>query len=286
MRWPLILGVAGSTAVGLTTGCGGYCPGFSWSQRSPAWVDLEIPVDATPWLVRPCDHRNAPFDCALVVGDATIPVKTRTTGACDGSESVGFTQTAIQTLRPEAPLPPGATLTLDCDHPDVDEYDWEYYTYGDYSPPETPFTLRVRASPVPAAPPGALDHLELQYTRDDPNLSCTGGDYIEVRIDFDAIFLRQGGYVEVVYPNGQVLEFSRKNVPGAAALPPSRGLLKFTPVAIDGERGETVIVDASQIPEELVYLPGCGIHPAPPASALLAPIAGLALVRRRRGRAP
>jgi hypothetical protein len=289
MRWSLILGLAGGAVVGFAAGCG-YCSTYAWSQRSRIWDPrlprLEIPVDAAPWLLRPCTHRQAPDDCALLVDGQPIAVEAVSVGACDLSyyDEVA-TETVIQTLTPGAPLPPGATLTLDCDDPDDSEYDAEYVVYTDGLAPEAPLTLQIRTRGDPAAPPDALDHLELQYTRDDPDLSCTQGDHLEVRIDFAARFLAEGGYVEVVYPNGQVFAFSQPEAEGAALLPASRGLLKFTPVAIDGERGETVVVDAGALPVDPVYIPGCAVDPGPGGPASLAPFAWLALARRRRGAA-
>jgi hypothetical protein len=291
MRWSQVLGVAGSAVAGLAAGCdGGYCPEFSWFHVPGAWSEepdrIEIPVDAAPWLLRPCTHEVAPEGCALVVDGVVIPVVASIEGACDFSldEQIEFRvpEHVIQTLRPSQPLPPGATVTLACDDPD-NRYQHAYVGYGDDDEPlAAPRTLQIRTSSDPAAPPGTLDTLKLQYTRDDPNLSCTEGDFIEARVDFTAPFLREGGYIMVTYPSGQVLQFSEPELRGAAILPPSRGLLRFTPVAIDGERGETVEIDASDIPGEVVYIPGCTQSRSPGAPGLLVPVVWLALARRRR----
>lgn len=293
MRWPLVLGVAGGAVAGVAAGCDaiGYCD-FTWSQRSRAWTEgegkIEIPVDAAPWLVRPCGLREAPTDCALVVDGVAIPVTAQSVGACELplEDELAFQAwpRAIQTLTPAQPLPPGATAVLDCDDPEADAYDYGYMAYfdGDDLYPQPPLTLQIRTSSDPAAPPGELTDLELRYTRADPNVACTQGDYLEVRIDFAAQFLREGGYVEVAYPNGQVFEFSRPSEGGAAFMPASRGRVKFTPVAIDGERGETVVVDTAEIEGDLVYVPSCALEPSPGAPGLLAPMVWLALARRRR----
>ena len=278
MRWSRILGIAGGAVAGSVTGCG-YCKNSPWFEVPGAWAQgagrLEIPVDAAPWLLRPCRHRDAPDDCALVVGGVAIPVEATIEGACDLSldQLLEYPpgEYVIQTLRPSQPLPAGADVVLDCDHPETSEYDSEY-RYSDYGQTALPLTLKIRASGAPAAPPGPLTMLELQYTRDDPNLSCTDGDYIEARVDFDAPFLREGGYIMVTYPDGQVYPFFAPDDDGVVVLPASRGTLKFTPVAINGERGETVEVDASAIADELVYIPGCTQSDSPGALALLVPL--------------
>ncbi len=287
MRWSRILGVAGSAVASATTGCVGYCY-FDWDDSPGLWSQspdkIEIPVDAAPWLLRPCGRQEVPDDCALIVNGVVIPVTATVEGECDLTleELIDFPagDNVVQTLHPSQPLPPGAIVTLDCEDPYNDKGYAEYVSYGDEQL-EVPRTLKIRASTAPAAPPGKLTVLELQYTRDDPNVSCREGDSIEVRVDFDAPFLREGGYILVTYPTGQVFQFSAPDANGIFTIPPSRGILKFTPVAIDGERGETVEVDASEIADELVYIPGCAQSPSPGAPALLVPVVWLALRRRR-----
>lgn len=288
-----------------------YCSGPRIHQGSPLWSsegfygeesEIEVPVDAAPWLLRTCDNRTIPPGCALVVDGMEIRVRLELSGqeACDldaGETVLPDGPAVIQRLVPRDPLPPGAVATLDCGEVEDPTGGYYYYWnqddgYFDYSyswgnqGAEPPLRLRIRDSSEPAAAPGELDVLELQYTRGDPYLGCDGQDTLEVKVDFGAQFLREGGYVEVVYPNGEVFQFSRASERGVAVLPASQGPLQFTPVAIDGERGETVEVAAGSIDEEKVYVPSCAVSPeggTGAAGLLTLTVLGIARRRRRTG---
>jgi len=282
--------------LGLTaTGCSGYCNRPTWSQTGAFWQDadptLKIPVDAAPWLLRPCGRQVAPLNCALIVDGERFPVEAEAVGAeaCDlGYYDVSqASPTVIQTLHPDEPLPPGATAVLDCASDD-EPYTSEYYTgrygysgYG-YGDPE-PLTFTVRLSQIPAAPPGALNFVAIHYTRGDENQCDPGGDYLSLQIDFDATFLREGGYIEAIYPDGQAFAIIKPTDDGTAWLPATRGPLTLTPVAIDGQRGESLVLDEDDMTEDLVYIPGCSVDPANRGPGLLA-LACLLAVRRRRRR--
>lgn len=287
--------LARAAAVGLASlagGCYGYEVGCyrPWSQFGGFWsADSDahaIPVDAAPWLLRPCGHPT-PEDCALVIDGVRVPVEFDNVGgdACDLGYYDQLSQgrpTVIQTLRPGEALPPGATATLDCDADD-NRYTAEYYDssgYYSYSQFEPIPRLRIRNDAVPAAPPGSLADLAVHYTRGDPNICA--GDYLALDVDFDAPFLREGGYIEAVYPNGQVIAIHEPHADGLAWLPGTRGPLTLTPVAIDGQRGEPVRIDEGDMTADAVYIPGCSVDPAPRASGLLALLWLLAVRRRRR----
>lgn len=283
--------------------CGySYCSGPRIHQRSPLWdeegEDLEIPVDAAPWLLRTCENRGIPPGCAFIVDGVEVRVLPEVYGAeacsLDAEETIAAEggPAVIQHLRPREPFPPGAVVTLDCAGDD------DYYGYYDWGEPELYFDysydwsfsglssspqLRIRASDEPAAPPGEITVLELHYTRGDPYDSCIG-DTLEVKIDFGAQFLKEGGYVEVKYPNGEVFQFSRPNEDGVAVLPATRGALQFTPVAVDGERGETVEVGPEQFTGDIVYIPSCAMSPEQDLGGVagLLALTVLAVARRRR----
>lgn len=290
--------VARAAAVGLA-GLSGGCYGYgecyfreSWSQVGDFYASgqrvREIPIDAAPWLLRPCEY-TTPDDCALIVNGARIPVEFTEVGArsCeldDYHAAPNSTPHVIQTLHPSQPLPPGATVTLDCGYYGS-SYDADYYGsngYSFYSQPDIPLTMLIRDGTNPAAPPVPLENLSIHYTRADPEMCLPEGDYLAIRFDFDVAFLRQGGYVEVAYANGQVFAIhSRHDWDDAAWLPAWRGPLTLTPVAIDGERGEPIEVDPDDVTEDLVYVPTCAVDPDAQAPTLLV-LAGLLVVRRRR----
>ena len=289
-RFLIPLGLTGA-ALGLA-GCDSYCfDRPTWSQNGAFWredAEIEIPVDAAPWLLRPCDHRVAPLDCSLIVDGERISVVDESVGgeACDLDYYSDLPQaypTVIQTLHPSQPLAPGATAVLDCEGDD-DPYSSEYYTsnsyYFSYGDPG-PQSFTVRASQIPAAPPGALGFVAIHYTRADENQCGPKGDYLAVQIDFDAEYLREGGYVEAIYPDGQALAIFEPTDDGTAWLPGTRGPLTLTPVAIDGQRGESVVIDEDDMTEDLVFIPGCSVDPTPRAPGLLA-LTWLLAVRRRR----
>lgn len=285
---------------GLTGGCYGadpYCFSRStWSQFGELWSagqrTLEIPVDAAPWLLRPCDH-PVPEDCALIVNGARVPVEFDEIGAAacdlDADELLPeSTPHVIHTLRLPQPLPPGATATLDCGYYDnpytPDYYALESYDYFSYSSgPDLPLTLHVRNGPNPAAPPAPLTHLDVHYTRVDPNDCDPASNYLALSLDFDAAFLRQGGYIEAAFPNGQVFAIHSPAWDGRIRLPGASGPVKLTPVAVDGQRGDPVEVDPDEISADAVYIPdSCAVDPDAGPASLLALTALLALRRRRR----
>lgn len=295
-RIPIIklLGVGAVGAVaGFSVGCSYFCGDPPWSQPPGFWDDredtLEIPVDAAPWLLRPCDRQVAPSDCALVVDGERIPVVASVVGAdaCpdpddDDYEYMQATPTVIQTLQPAHWLPPGAFAILDCEGDD-NEYTPEYYGFISYyyDDPDRQPALHVRGAPNPAAAPIPLADLALHYTRGEPENCGPSGNYLALRLDFDAAYLREGGYVEVLYPDGQAIAVRQANENDVAWIPASYGPLSLTPVAIDGQRGETVVVDEDDMTEDLVYIPGCAVDPAGNKPGLLA-LAWLLVARRRR----
>jgi hypothetical protein len=304
VRGSWLVGVFGG-AVAMTTanGCGGYCYGPApFFQDSIIWRDRgpkpEIPVDAAPWLLRRCEHRGIPVDCALVIDGERFPVSLELSGsgACHSDADEYYLSdhdpAVIQRLRPRDPLPPGAIATLDCDvdddgKPADDPYDYydndQYFEYGfgddDYRH-EIPLTLKIRATTAPAAPPEPIEGLQLQYTRQDYEQDCTN-DILEVKFELGAQYLEEGGFIEVVYPNGEVFQFSHFTRDGVAVLPGSRGPLRFTPVAADGERGDTIEVGEDDIDVPAVYVPRCAVASSPGDFAGLLILTILALRRRR-----
>jgi hypothetical protein len=299
MRWSWLIGVAGGAVAGLAAERSGACSCGSpqYSQEPDFWFDDEsagrpfpgpmpIPIDAAPWLLRPCDHPPVPDVCTLESGDLQIPLKVEEFGECDlaaSEELYSAPPTVIQRFIPTAPLTPG-TWTLNCG--DIEDYD-DYYSYGLFDgDPKTPPKLQV--GDHEAGPPTALgEALKVHYTRSDPDSCCGRPNYLTITIYFAAPHLREGGYIEVVYPSGQVFTIVGPlydALDGETSLPGSRGPLLFTPVAIDGTRGETVRIDEDDMTEDLIYIPcRSQVDGSPTGGApwLLAPMAW-AWARRRR----
>lgn len=280
------LGLA--TAAFALTGCDeGECyPPTEWSQPGELWRDggPALPVDAAPWLLRHCTYYEQPTgDCALIADGLRIPVDVEQVGRCDidfDSRLDQGTPHVIQTLRPSQPLPPGATLALECTDDDDDPYAGYYNQGNDSYEPDAPLTLQIRTSNIPSAPPGELTDLAIHYTRSDPNTCGPEGDYLALTLDFDAPFLREGGHIEAQYPNGQVFSVVGPTEDGVAWLPGTRGPLLLTPVAIDGQRGEPIQIDEGDMTSDRVYIPGCSVAPLKNPSLLA--LLWLASIRRRR----
>ncbi len=221
----------------------------------------EVSVDAVPWLVESCPYEGTPqlFDCTLVREGETIAVTSEIIGgeACGLSrdEAVADGTSFMRRFVPATLLTPGASYELDCGGNENSFYR----------------TLRVRGDETPAASP-ELAGVDARYSRDD-NGCCGHGDDIEVRVaDSDAAFLREGGYLEVAYPNGQVFAYVEPEE-DRFVIPATRGLVTITPISASGARGEAAEVDGGEIDGDLVYS-ACSVmaRGAPAALYLVLPL--------------
>ncbi|PCC72006.1 hypothetical protein SAMN02745121_08264 [Nannocystis exedens] len=247
------------------------------SLRDPT---TEFPVDVEFWELRSCAYSfEVPSGCRLERGDDVIPVAVEVDGAdhCDVEPSYvsdGNYPDAIVRYVPERPMIPNRAYVLACDANGPQANDEQ----GEYT------VVRSRLDPAPAAAPGALDDIELEFKRGDDGC-CATGSYLELRLDHEQPWLREGGYVEVLYDDGQVFAVDGPNSwSGAIEMPPTEGGLDLTPVAADGTRGETLRLDRGDYDRELIYIP-CAVsggNASPLALWLLAPLLWIGAHGRRR----
>ncbi|PCC69735.1 hypothetical protein SAMN02745121_04160 [Nannocystis exedens] len=261
------------------------CASWGWGTDygSAMFFDgqVAVPVDVLPWMVMRCADIEAavPDDCALVAGDTRIEVTVELRGAsvCESEEAETFD--VVAQFVPAEPLAPGEIYELDCG---------AFAEYAEDS--RSPGTLHVRADDEPAAPPVALGELEAREVRSEPQscgltgfATCEIPDYIALSIDFSAEYFRQGGYVEAAYADGQLVAVSGSDPDLEAKIPPGPGPIALTPVAADGTRGPTVMLDEADIAPDLDGGSGCtvGSGGIAPALWLLGPLAW-SFRRRRR----
>ncbi|WAS95114.1 hypothetical protein [Nannocystis punicea] len=263
------------------------CDGPAWedewampgSLRNP---DAEFPVDAQFWELRGCAYDFvAPSGCRLERGDDVIPVAVEVDGGehCNVEPSyVGGENfpDAIVRYVPERSLIPNRTYVLACDAngPAVNDEQGQYTV------------VRSRLDPTPAAAPGSLDDIALEFKRGDDGC-CQAISYLELQLDHVQPWLQEGGYVEVLYDDGQVFAVREPEVwTTRIEMPPTKGGLEFTPVAADGTRGETRRFDRGDYHRELIYTP-CAVigDTSPLALWLSAPLLWIGTLGRRRRRA-
>jgi hypothetical protein len=263
------------------------CDGPPWedewsmpsSLRSPY---TEFPIDAQFWELRGCAYDFVlPSGCRLERGDDVIPVAVEVDGAehCNVEPSyVGgdnFPDALVRYV-PERPLIPNRTYVLACDGNGPAPNDEQ----GEHT------VVRSRLDPAPAAAPGSLDDIGLEFKRGDDGC-CDAITYLDLRLDHEQPWLLEGGYVEVLYDDGQVFAVREPDPwSGTIEMPPTKGGLEFTPVAADGTRGETRRFDRGDYHRELIYSP-CAVigDPSPLALWLSAPLLWIGTLGRRRRRA-
>jgi hypothetical protein len=258
---------AGLTALASRPAAATSCGPPPWEWQAGSYDrGGAFPVDVVWWEQRSCAFGlELPSGCRLTASGEMIPVDIEVVGeaACSLEEDIGDHANVIVHYVPGEPLTPGATYTLDCESggPWVD----------------------VAIGSEPAAAPGSLADAQAQGVRSDDGC-CSYGDYIELTVDTGAAYLKEGGYIEVVYANGQVLALGVQDDDGVLRLPDTREALELTPVAADGTRGETRRFE--EVPRELVYMP-CTVTERPPPLALwmVAPLLWIGAHGRRRRRA-
>lgn len=239
----------------------------------------EFPVDVEFWELRGCAFGLAvPSGCRLEREDEVIPVSIETFGSeqCDVDDSyVGDNYPdAIVHFVPERPLTPNRTYYFECDANGPSANDDQ----GQHT------EVRSRLDPTPATRPGSLAEVGLEYVRGDDGC-CSTGDRLELRFDFEAAWLQEGGYIEAVYDDGQVFATNGSGSfdGGPIWMPPTDGGLSLTPVAANGERGETLRFGEDDIDRQLVYMP-CAVNGGAPPLAwwLFAPLVWIGVLGRRR----
>lgn len=242
------------------------CAGPPWAWQPGSYErEGDFPVDTIWWEQRSCASLERPSGCRLTASGEMIPIEVEVVGegACSLEEDFGDSAMVIIHYVPGEPLTPGRTYTFDCEN----EGPWGDVTIGS----------------KPASAPGSLADVEARGIRSDDGC-CSFGDYIELTVDAEAAYLKEGGYVEAKYENGQVFALGVEAGDEVMRVPDTRGPLELTPVAADGTRGETRRFE--EVPRELVYLP-CMVteRPSPLALWLVAPLLWIGAHGRRRRRA-
>jgi hypothetical protein len=238
------------------------CWGPDWQQRGVLVVTEDVPVDAHPWRFFECGGFE-PERCILEAdGYSGFADPVRHGTNCD-VDKAGFGY--FVEYVPRDPLIAGKTYTMSCSGGDEGLNE---FTVGD----------------APASPPGEVALREVRIERGTDGGCCGGGDQLLVRIDeLDAPYLREGGWIELLYPTHEVFPISVIEA-SEIRLPLTEGPLEFTPVAANGVRGETLRLEPSEIGDrEAVYIP-CAVGGARSELALwlLAPLLWIAGRRKRR----
>lgn len=225
------VGFASRTATALTCRLPPWSPYFG-----PLWDgQIEVPIDALPWLQIHCQDRpSLATECRLVSEGQQIEVDFDLIGesACD----LPNVESMIVRFMPAQVLGPGRAYDLEC---------------TDFSPYVETLTLRTKEVDAPSSSPDALDLPQVHRIAAE-NGCCGWVEHLEVATDFDVPYLREGGYIEVAYPNGQILPLDppRENFGARSWIPDSAGPLEFTPIAVDGTRGTTTRVEDQDIIED------------------------------------
>lgn len=197
MRWaPIVCGSLAAALAGRAAAlsCGTpferlYEP-FATAYQTRVFDDeyaTRLPVDAWPWSLENCV--TAPDElCVLRSGEEVIPVTLEATGreACEALDEAPLgIKFFIRHFVPEQVLAPAQTYTLDCGEPPIEQR-----------------IVVTRASAASSAPPGRLSISGARALR--AERGCCGVEKrLEVQIEgLAGAYLDEGGYVEVMYPQG------------------------------------------------------------------------------------
>ncbi|MDC0669621.1 hypothetical protein [Nannocystis radixulma] len=227
--------------------------GDDWTVSDPV---EPVPVDARLWQFVSCHYELLP--CSYVSEAHTVEVDREPASDCT-RKGHGL----LVELVPREPLLAGHTYANTC-------------AWG-----EPTFTTREG----PAAPPEPVrvEAIGLDRGSDGP---CSSGDRLDlVLADIDAAYLREGGRIELQYPEGHVLPVTPMTLGFADGFPATDGPVILRPVAVDGTRGEAVPIVDIRYNQAVLLL--CAVGEPRPWQALwmLGPVLWLfAAARRRRSR--
>lgn len=249
------------------------CGSETWDvlrgSQAPTGI-VEIPIDGHLWWYGHCGSRPSGSleDCALVRGDQRIGFTIEIDGeaVCELPEEELLPDTEAEVifhLIPEDTLVSSTIYTVDCESFTVP---WD--------------ELTTRANGVPSIVPPTLPAVEVRNRRGDDGC-CPPGDHLSVEFEgLEQQFLDDGGYIEIAYPSGQRMPFGSTWFT-LNKLPMTEGPIELTPVAADGQRGETVRVE--DIRSDLVYV-ACSLVKGSSGQGLwiLAAIAWIGVGARRR----
>lgn len=221
-----------------------------WTVSAPA---EPVPVDARLWQFFSC--YSEPLPCSFTSETHTVEVDRVQASECTREGHHG----RIVELVPREPLWPDHTYVNGC-------------AYSEQS-----FTTREGSAAAPE--PVQVTAIGLDRQSDFP---CSSGDRLAlVLADLDAAYLREGGRIEIAYPEGHVLPVTEKTLSFAAGFPETDGPITLTPVAVDGARGEAVRV--AEIRYNQAVFVTCAVGEPGPWHALwvVGPLLWLAGRRRR-----
>jgi hypothetical protein len=239
---------------GGTTQIGGDTDGDTdgeddWTVSVPA---EPVPVDARLWQFFSCYYDLDP--CSFASEAHTVEVD-----RVQVSECTRRGRGRIVELVPREPLWPDHTYVNGC-------------AYSEQS-----FT--TREGPAAAPEPVRVTAIGLDRQSDFP---CSRGDRLDLALaDLDAAYLREGGRIEIAYPEGHVLPVTELTLSFADGFPETDGPITLTPVAVDGARGEAVRVEEIRF-NQAVFV-ACAVGQPRPWHALwlVGPLLWLAGRRRR-----
>lgn len=222
-----------------------------WPTSQPS---APVPVDARLWQFSGC--YDEPMSCRFVSAAQAVEVDAVPVSECTSRSSKGY----IVELVPREPLLPGQTYASDCG-------------------PQPP-TFTTREGEASAPEPVVVREVGLDRRGDG---ACGSGDTLDLVLDgLGAPYLREGGRIELAYPDGSVIPVTEALLDNPDGLPETDGPIALTPVAIDGTRGETVRVDKVRY-NQAVYV-ACAVGEPSPDQALwsLLPIGWVFVARRWR----
>lgn len=259
----VLLGFVGGADLARADTCAAREDPYGIDPFEPAFPDAvaAVPVDAHPWIVLGCGE--PPADCSLISADHTVAVDVHATDTCAEPYAVAL---MLVEFAPHEPLEPDRQYDLSC-----------------IAGP----SVTTRATTTPGKPPGAVKLDDVWLERgDDGGGCCRVGDQLVLRLDeLDAPYLREGGRIEVEYPDGDIFPVWPDFLAAGGRLPATSGPITLTPIAADGERGTAVQIDSIEF-REAAYIPCSVSSRLPPHALWLAvPLMWITFAgRRARGR--
>jgi hypothetical protein len=226
---------------------------YEWRASAPS---DPVPVDARLWQLLTCDDEPEP--CSFVTPGHVVTVDREPVTGCTERRRFGY----FVELVPRDLLLAGRT-------------------YANHCVPGLP-TFTTREGPAAPPEPVAVAAVGLDRGLDAP---CSRGERLDLVLDdIDAAYLREGGRIELGYPEGHVLPVTEKTYGYGEGFPASDGPITLTPVAADGTRGETVRFDKIRYNQAVLLLCAVGEQGSWQALWSLVPIAWVFASRRRRSR--
>lgn len=243
MRQAMILAAFGFSYVAdASTADARSCPRRPWEDPVNPFLDwgVEAPENVVLWQIMDCTNLQPeiPNDCMLSTEGHDVPLEVTIQGweTCEiPSDELADNLNPIFLVqfRPSQLLSAG-------------EYVFRCQGFrADLEP-----VVRVRDGGVPAAAPEQPQDLEVRRVDVAETKGCREEcipDHLELKFNFDAAYLDEGGYLEAMFANGQLAFVTRAAFDDEAILPTGPLPIRMTPVAADGTRGEPVEIRGDDI---------------------------------------